>query len=47
MSHPNKLVTIGAVYQCTGKPSPEVLDQIYKSLLDKTYAENVECIRIV
>lgn len=42
MSHPNKLVTVDAVYLCTGKPSPATLDRIYKSLLDKSYAENVE-----
>ena len=44
MSHPNKLVKISTVYQSAGKPSPETLDEIYKSLLETTYGENLRCI---
>ncbi len=43
MAHSDKTVTIAAVYQSTGKPSPQVLEEIYKSLLEKTFAENVDC----
>jgi len=43
MASHNKRVTISAVYQSAGKPSPETLDQIYKSLLEKSYKENMKC----
>jgi len=46
MSNPSKNISISAVYQATGKPSPEVLDQIYKSLLEKTFEENTKSIFI-
>eukprot|EP00826_Nyctotherus_ovalis_P051034 TRINITY_DN6341_c0_g1_i2.p1 TRINITY_DN6341_c0_g1~~TRINITY_DN6341_c0_g1_i2.p1 ORF type:complete len:103 (-),score=26.71 TRINITY_DN6341_c0_g1_i2:34-342(-) len=41
MANQNKEITVAAIYQSTGKPSPEAIKLVYNSLLKKNYAENV------
>lgn len=41
MANQNKEITVAAIYQSAGKPSPEAIKLVYNSLLKKNYAENV------